>query len=57
MTRPAYSCAVNKCQMCYWRASSILFMPNGCNVLLGVLNEPLEPFLLSHVCYVRGQSR
>ena len=24
---------LNKCQICHWRASSLLFMPNGCNVL------------------------
>ena len=24
---------VNKCQMCYWRSSSLLFMPDRCNVL------------------------
>ena len=27
------SLGVNKCQKCHWRASSCLFMPNGCNVL------------------------
>ena len=35
-------------QIFHWRASSLLFMPNGCNVLL---DEPVELFLLSHVCY------
>ena len=42
---------LNKCQKCHRRASSLLFMPNGCNVLALFINEPLEPFLVSWVTF------
>ena len=36
---------VVKCQMCHWRASSLLFMPDGCNVLALVIKWASRAFL------------
>ena len=36
---------VNKCQMCHWRASSLLFMPNRCNVLALFIKWASRAFL------------
>ena len=36
---------LNKCQIGHWRASSLLFMPNGCNVLALFIREASRAFL------------
>ena len=36
---------LNKCQICHWRASSLLFMPNGCNVLALFIRWASRAFL------------
>ena len=36
---------LNKCQICRWRASSLLFMPNGCNVLALFIRWAYRAFL------------
>ena len=36
---------LNKCQKCHWRASSLLFMPNGCNVLALFIKWASQAFL------------
>ena len=36
---------VNKCQVCHWRVSSLLFMPNGCKVLALVIKWASRAFL------------
>ena len=36
---------LNKCQICHWRASSLLFMPNGCIVLTLFIRWASRAFL------------
>ena len=36
---------LNNCQICHWRASSLLFMPNGCNVLALFIRWASRAFL------------
>ena len=36
---------VNKCQVCHWRASYLLFMPNGCKVLALFIRWASRAFL------------
>ena len=36
---------VNKCQVCHWRVSSLLFMPNGCEVLALFIKWASQAFL------------
>ena len=36
---------LQKCQICHWRASSLLFMPNGCNVLALFIRWASRAFL------------
>ena len=35
----------NKCQICHWRASSLSFMPNGCNVFALFIRWASRAFL------------
>ena len=36
---------LNECQICHWRASSLLFMPNGCHVLALLIRWASRAFL------------
>ena len=36
---------LNMCQICHWRASSLLVMPNGCNVLALFIRWPSRTLL------------
>ena len=45
---------LNKCQICHWRASSLLFMPNGCDVLDLFIRWASRTFLTESSYHPRG---